>query len=130
MHMAWLRMIGGRLESRYRYSVGIVYNPFPWPDANDLQKGRIRDLAQAVFDARAQHADSTLADLYDVDSMPTALRRAHRSLDEAVDRLYRRGAFAGDRDRVEYLFGMYERLVTPLIAGTTPRRRAVRKRKR
>jgi hypothetical protein len=130
MHMAWLRMIGGRLESRYRYSVGIVYNPFPWPDANDLQKARIRDLAQAVMDARAQHADSTLADLYDVDSMPTALRRAHRSLDEAVDRLYRRGAFAGDRDRVEHLFGMYERLVTPLIAGTAPRRRAVRQRRR
>jgi hypothetical protein len=130
MHMAWLRMIGGRLESRYRYSVGIVYNPFPWPEANELQQTTIRGLAQEVLNARAQYGDSTLADLYDVDSMPTGLRRAHRRLDEAVDRLYRRAAFAGDRDRVEHLFGMYERLVTPLIAGTTPRRRAVRPRRR
>ena len=29
MHMAWLRFIGGRLESRYQYSIGIVYNPSP-----------------------------------------------------------------------------------------------------
>ena len=129
MHMAWLRMIGGRLESRYRYSVGIVYNPFPWPEENELQRTTIRGLAQEVMNARAQYADAALADLYDVDSMPTTLRRAHRHLDEAVDRLYRRTAFAGDRDRVEHLFGMYERLVTPLIAGTTPRRRTVRRRR-
>jgi hypothetical protein len=105
MHMAWMRQIGGRLESRYRYSIGIVYNPFPWPEASELQMSRIRALAQTVLDARA-------------DSMPPNLRRAHRALDEAVDRLYRGAAFVGDRDRVEHLFGLYERLVTPLIAGT------------
>jgi hypothetical protein len=71
-----------------------------------------------------------LADLYDIDSMPPALRRAHRALDEGVDRLYRGAAFVGDRDRVEHLFGLYERLVTPLIAGIEPRRRAVRARRR
>jgi hypothetical protein len=31
MHMAWMRTVCGRLESRYRYSAGIVYNNFPWP---------------------------------------------------------------------------------------------------
>lgn len=127
MHMSWLRQIGGRLESRYRYSIGIVYNPFPWPEATELQQSRIRALAQAVLDARAQFPESTLADLYDVDSMPPVLRRAHRALDEGVDRLYRGAAFTGDRDRVEQLFGLYERLVTPLIAGTTPRRRSRRR---
>ncbi len=54
MHMAWLRQIGGRLESRYRYSIGIVYNPFPWPEATDQQRGKIRSLAQGVLDARAE----------------------------------------------------------------------------
>lgn len=130
MHMAWLGQIGGRLESRYRYSIGIVYNPFPWPQASELQMARIRALAQAVLDERAQFPDSTLADLYDIDSMPPGLRRAHRALDQAVDRLYRGAAFTGDRDRVEHLFGMYERLVTPLIAGTAPRRRTTRQRRR
>ncbi len=124
MHMAWLRQIGGRLKSDYRYSVGIVYNPFPWPEPTDLQRSRVRALAQAVLDARAAFPSSTLADLYDTDVMPAQLRRAHRALDEAVDKLYRPAAFNGDRDRAEHLFGLYEKLVTPLVAATeTPRRR-------
>jgi hypothetical protein len=118
MHMAWLRQIGGRLESRYRYSIGIVYNTFPWPEATDPQRARIRSLAQAVLDARAQFPGSTLADLYDVDAMPWQLRKAHRALDRAVDKLYRSAAFTGDRDRAEHLFGLYERLVAPLAAST------------
>lgn len=122
MHMAWLRQIGGRLESRYRYSIGIVYNAFPWPEANELQKSRIRNLGQAILNARAEFPESSLADLYDIDAMPPQLRKAHRLLDEAVDKLYRPAAFLGDRDRVEHLFGLYEKLVTPLIAGMAPRR--------
>lgn len=118
MHMAWLRQIGGRLESRYRYSVGIVYNTFPWPEVTDKQKAHIRTLAQAVLDARLQFPDSTLADLYDVDVMPPKLRKAHSALDGAVDKLYRAIAFLGDLDRAEHLFGMYEKLVTPLMAVT------------
>jgi hypothetical protein len=61
--MAWLRQIGGRLESRYRYSIGIVYNP--WPEATDQQRVKVRSLAQAVLDARAQFPSSTLAGLYE-----------------------------------------------------------------
>jgi len=120
MHMAWLRQIGGRLKSDYRYSIGIVYNPFPWPDATDTQRNRIRTLAQNVLDARAEFPGSTLADLYDIDAMPPQLRKAHRTLDDAVDRLYRPAPFSGDRDRVEHLFGLYEKLVTPLMAAAAP----------
>jgi len=125
MHMAWLRQIGGRLESRYRYSIGIVYNPFPWPQATDQQRSKIRSLARAVLDARAQFPHSNLADLYDADAMPPQLRKAHRALDDAVDKLYRGGggAFSGDRDRVEHLFGLYERLVVPLVAASQPKGR-------
>jgi hypothetical protein len=127
MHMAWLRQIGGRLESRYRYSIGIVYNTFPWPEATDRQQARIQALAQTVLDARAQFPGCTLADLYDVDAMPPKLRKAHRALDSAVDKLYRPAAFTGDRDRAEHLFGLYERLVAPLVAGASqPARRARR----
>lgn len=123
MHMAWLRQIGGRLESRYRYSIGIVYNTFPWPEATDEQRAKIRSLAQAVLDARAQYPNSTLADLYDVDVMPRELRKAHRDLDAAVDKLYRSTPFSGDRDRVEHLFGLYEKLIAPLAASTPKTRR-------
>jgi hypothetical protein len=123
MHMAWLRQIGGRLKSDYRYSVGIVYNTFPWPEATDHQREKVKALAQRVLDARTLFPDATLADLYDEDVMPPQLRKAHKALDEAVDRLYRTAAFLGDRDRAEHLFGLYERLVTPLITSARPTRR-------
>ena len=117
MHMAWLRHIGGRLESRYRYSIGLVYNTFPLPPA-DVDPSKLEPLAQAVLDARAAHSDATLADLYHPDLMPPNLRRAHQALDRAVDRLYRRSGFASERERVEHLFMLYERTCTPLGSET------------
>lgn len=113
-HMSWLAHIGGRLESRFRYSIGLVYNTFPWPEASPVQRAKVEALAQAVLDARAAHPTSSLADLYDPDTMPANLRKAHAALDTAVDRLYRAAPFASDRDRVEHLFGRYEALVNPL----------------
>jgi hypothetical protein len=122
MHMAWLRHIGGRLESRYRYSIGLVYNTFPWPRPSNTQKASIRKLAKAVLAARAAHPNATLADLYDPDAMPNDLRKAHRDLDAAVDRLYRKAKFPTDRDRVELLFDLYEKMLAPLSAPERPRR--------
>lgn len=113
MHMAWLRHIGGRLKSDYRYSIGLVYNTFPWPKVSAGQKTKIRKLARQVLAARAAHPGATLADLYDPDTMPVDLRKAHRELDAAVDRLYRTSKFHSDRDRVELLFDRYEKLLTP-----------------
>ena len=128
MHMAWLRHIGGRLESRYRYSIGLVYNTFPLPP-KDLDLSRLEPLAQAVLDARAAHPGATLAELYDPDLMPPNLRRAHRALDRAVDRLYRRTGFASERARVEHLFMLYEKMRMPLEAAAraTSRARRVRR---
>ena len=124
LHMAWLRQIGGRLKSDYRYSSGLVYNTFPTPP-KDADLSKLEPLAQAVLDARAAHPDATLADLYDPDLMPPALRRAHQALDRAVDRLYRRTPFASERERVEHLFMLYETMRTPLEAAAKkkPRRR-------
>ncbi len=126
--MTWLRQIGGRLESRYRYSIGLVYNTFPWPNATEAQKKRIRELAQAVLDARAKYPQATLADLYDPDLMKADLRKAHQNLDLAVDRLYRTKPFDGDRDRVEHLFSLYENLVTPLTGMANPLSKKAKKR--
>ena len=122
MHMAWLRLTGGRLESRLRYSSGLVYNTFPVPrELPDLSK--LEPYAQAVLDARAAHSGESLADLYDPNVMPQQLRRAHVELDRAVDRLYRRSAFTSELGRVEHLLSLYEELSTPLSAGTRRKRR-------
>ena len=129
IHMAWLRNIGGRLESRYRYSVGVVYNTFPPPPGFAEGKADLSKLeppAQAVLDARAAHLDATLADLYDPDLMPPDLRKAHRALDRAVDRLYRRKSFATERERVEHLFALYEKMRAPLATGMRRKSRGSR----
>ncbi len=84
MHMAWVRQVCGRLESRYRYSSKLVYNNYPWPtDATDAQKQAVGAAAQGVLDARAKFPTQTLADLYDPLAMPKDLRDAHRALDRA-----------------------------------------------
>ena len=128
MHVSWLSHVGGRIKSDFRYSNTLVYNTFPWPDAAPAQRAKIEGLAQAVLDARAAYPTSSLADLYDPDTMPADLRRAHAALDRAVDRLYRPAAFETDRDRVEHLFGRYEALVNPLERlGAAKNRRVARK---
>ena len=116
MHMAWMRTVTGRMKSDYMYSVGIVYNTFPMPPT-DIDPSKLNPLAQAVLDARAAFPDATLADLYDPDLMPPALRRAHQALDRAVDRLYRSRGFASERERAEHLFMLYEKMRAPLGVG-------------
>ncbi|MEI6485016.1 MAG: DNA methyltransferase [Sphingomonadales bacterium] len=114
MHMAWMRTITGRMKSDYMYSVGVVYNTFPWPDASEAQREKVSALAQAVLDARANHPTANLAQLYDPLTMPADLRAAHAALDRAVDRLYRVEPFSGDADRVALLFTRYAAMVDPL----------------
>lgn len=129
MHMAWLNRVCGRLESRFQYSAQLVYNNFPWPqDPTDAQKAAVEDAAQAVLDARAKFPNQTLADLYDPLAMPKPLRDAHRALDKAVDRCYRRAPFDTERARVEYLFDLYQQLTAPLTATPTkPKAKKTRK---
>jgi hypothetical protein len=124
MHMAWMRQIGGRLESRYRYSGSMVYNNYPWPSQiTDKQRTGVEASAQSILDARAKFSTSTLADLYDPLTMPAELHKAHQELDHAVDRCYRPAPFDSDRHRVEYLFTLYEKIIAPLVAAAKPKRK-------
>lgn len=84
VHMAWMRVVAGRLKSDYRYSINIVYNNFPWPSPTVAQQALIEKTAQAILDARALYPDCSLADLYDEITMPKELRRAHQANDKAV----------------------------------------------
>ena len=130
MHNAWIRYVYGRLESRYRYSAQIVYNNFPWPTAlTEKQVTELETAAQAVLDARAaefaRDAATTLATLYDPDLMPPALVKAHQALDRAVDAAYGadakalgfKGKWGGYRERVAFLFALYQRLTSLGHAG-------------
>ena len=88
VHMAWTRVVCGRLKSDYRYTGSIVYNNFPWPDATEEQKKQIEFTAQGILDARNLYPDCSLADLYDETTMPPELRKAHQANDRAVMKLY------------------------------------------
>jgi hypothetical protein len=174
MHMAWVRQVCGRLESRYRYSNKLVYNNFPWPklescispdddftwplnvcetdigfltrrhddpgylsespkkakkvnkafSADDKKRLTVEVKAQAVLDARAKYPLSTLADLYDPLTMPHDLVKAHTELDRAVDQCYRSAPFSSDRQRVEYLFALYEQYTAPLLPARKKKKSA------
>ncbi len=128
MHMAWVRQVCGRLESRYRYSNKIVYNNYPWPEAPSAkQRAAVEAAAQAVLDVREEYLadkNATLADLYDPLTMPPRLVKAHADLDRAVDLCYRPQPFPSERARVEYLFALYERLTSPLLPATEKKKRA------
>lgn len=88
VHMAWMRVVGGRLKSDYRYTPA-VYNNFPWPTPTREQKSRIEQTAQGILDARDLYPDCSLAILYDELTMPPELRKAHQENDRAVMQAYR-----------------------------------------
>lgn len=71
-----------------------------------------------MLDARADHPGATLADHYDPDLMPPNLRWAHQALDRAVDQLYWRTGFASERERIEHLLLLYEKMQAPLESLT------------
>lgn len=111
IHMDWMRVVAGRLKSDYSYAPN-VYQLFPWPKASANQRIHIENLAQQVLDARQTEVDkdpsTSLADLYDPNLMPSALRKAHLALDKAVDALYRKEPFKRSLERVKHLFELYE----------------------
>jgi hypothetical protein len=110
MHNTWMRYTCGRMKSDYSYSNTIVYNNYPWPEApSDKQKHAVEFAAEAVLDARTQFPESSLADLYDPNTMPPVLVKAHHQLDKAVDLCYRPQPFPSEPKRIEYLFELYEK---------------------
>lgn len=108
VHMAWMRVVCGRLEMRYSYSNTIVYNNFPWPNPTEEQKAKIEQTAQAILDARAKYPDSSLADLYDENAMPIELLNAHRENDRAVMAAYGFPIKMTEPECVAELFKMYQ----------------------
>jgi len=111
MHNDWMRVVAGRLKSDYRYSATLVYNTFPWPEASEAKRKHIESLAEEVLLIREDYPDKSLADLYDPDKMPAPLLTAHKTLDRAVEALYRDRPFRDASERLEHLFARYEKLI-------------------
>ncbi len=111
IHMSWVKSVGGKLETRYRYSKDVVYNNFPFPPISDKQKQELEKHTYNIISERERHSEKTLAELYDPDKMPDGLREAHRLNDLAVERCYRSRPFESDEERLEYLFKLYEQMI-------------------
>lgn len=108
--VAWVAAVGGKMETRYRFSAAIVYNNLPVPIITDEQKQALNTSARRILLARAAHPDKTLADLYNPKTMPSDLRNAHDENDHLVDSLYKKGGFTNDEDRLSALFELYEQM--------------------
>ena len=111
MHMSWMRLVGGRLGSGYRYSVGLVYNTFPVPKYTATQKTSIEKWGQQILDIRSKYSRATLSQLYNHVTMPTDLRKAHKGLDRVVDKLYQKEKFNSEHERCEHLLARYEKMI-------------------
>ena len=116
IHMNWMSMVCGRLESRFQYSASIVYNNYPFPEnPSEKQTKTIEEKAQNVLDVRVSFPTSSLADLYNPLTMPPALVKAHNELDKAVDAAYSKQAFTSEAKRMEFLFELYEKYTAGLF---------------
>jgi hypothetical protein len=111
IHLVWVRTVGGRLETRIRYSSALCYNTFPFPPISSSQKKELEKHVYNIIAEREKYPEKTLAQLYDPDIMPADLREAHHQNDLAVERCYRSKPFTSDEERLEYLFKLYEQMI-------------------
>ena len=109
IHMIWARTIGGKLETRYRYT-NLCYNSFPLPKISLANKMDIEQLAENILLTREKHSEMTLGEMYNPETMPLDLKYAHQALDLAVERCYRPEPFNSDEERLEHLFKLYEKM--------------------
>ncbi len=127
MHMAWVKSVCGRLKSDYRYSNGIVYNNYPWPEnPTEKQIKAIEVAAQNVLEVRSAFPNSTMADLYEPDGMPPLLIKAHNELDKAVDLAYRSQQFTTEAKRMEFLFELYGNYTADLFTKEKVKKKTVK----
>lgn len=111
IHMNWIIAIGGKLETRISYSVGISYNTFPFPTISESRKQEITQCVFRIIEERQKFSEKTLAELYDPDKMPGGLREAHKANDEVIEKCYRARPFESDEERLEFLFKLYEKMI-------------------
>lgn len=113
MHMTWLRAVGGRLKTDYRYSAGMVYNTFPIPPLSTQRKNILKEAVLEMLDVREEEG-GTLAELYGGanKAMNVRLREAHKKIDGIVERTYKQESFKSDEERLSVLLKLYQEMVS------------------
>jgi len=112
LHLSWIDTICGRLEMRYSYSNTLGWNTFPLPNLTEKNVADLTRCAENIILARESHFPATIADLYDPESMPEDLRRAHEANDDVLERIYIGRRFRNDTERLEKLFELYTKMTT------------------
>jgi hypothetical protein len=110
LHLVWIGTICGKLETRYRYSNTLGWNTFPVPLLTEQNKTDLTKCAENILIARENHFPATIAELYNPETMPENLRRAHEQNDEVLERIYIGRRFRNDTERLEKLFGLYTKI--------------------
>ncbi len=111
MHNVWVKAIGGKMKTDYRYSNTLCYNTFPFPEIDIKQKENLNLYAFSILEIRAKYPSKTMEWLYNPNTMPTGLKKAHYELDIAIEKCYRLQPFKNDTERLEYLFKLYEEMI-------------------
>lgn len=109
LHLVWIATVCGKLETRYRYSNTLGWNTFPVPLLTDQNKVDLTRCAEDILLAREAHFPATIAEMYDPETMPDNLRRAHDRNDEVLERIYIGRRFKNDTERLEKLFELYSK---------------------
>ncbi|MPX19309.1 SAM-dependent methyltransferase [Moraxella catarrhalis] len=112
MHMVWVKKFSGKLKTDFRYSSTLCYNTFPFPKIDKKQEELLAQYVFDILDARANHIGKTLAWMYNSQTMPSDLKKAHQALDEAIEKCYRLQPFNSDSERLEHLYKLYEKMIS------------------
>ena len=103
----WNKAVSGRTRNDTLLSNTITYNNFPFPELSDKESKALSDAAQEILRARLNFPESSLADLYDSNSMPSILAAAHEHLNALVLSVYGLSKNANQSQILEKLFKLY-----------------------
>jgi hypothetical protein len=110
LHWVWIGTVCVRMRTDFSYSNTLGWNTFPLPVLTEQNKADLTECAEAILLVRESHFPATIADLYDPETMPDNLRKAHESNDEVLERIYIGRRFKNDTERLEKLFEMYAKM--------------------
>lgn len=110
LHLIWIGTVCGKMKTDFRYSNTLGWNTFPVPLLTEQNKADLTACAENILLAREAHFPATIADLYDPETMPENLRRAHEHNDEVLERIYIGRRFRNDTERLEKLFDLYTKM--------------------
>lgn len=122
MHIIWMRAVGGRLKTDYRYSSTLCYNTFPFPEISNKKKENLNLYVFSILDERAKHPEKTMAQLYKPETIPKGLKQAHQELDQAIEKCYRLQPSKNDTEHLEYLFKEYEKMINKNTLFAKPKK--------